>query len=385
MDRLRIESISQRTVLRDFFRVPWFVYKSDSNWVPPLLLERRQALDGKNPVFEHLNWEGWVAYRDDHPVGRITAQVDRLHQERYPDHTGFFGLIEMPDDPRVSAALFEAAETWLHDRGVQRVVGPFSMNINQETGLLVDGFDSPPYVMMGHGRPYYGAAVERCGYRSVKDVLAYEIEPGFEIPPVMAALGRRFSSPVSLRPLDREHLDRELDALCDIFNDAWADNWGFLPFTPAEFRAVGHEIKLLIPNDFIQIAEIDGEPVAFIVLLPNINEAIADLNGHLLPFGWAKLLWRLKVRYPKTARIPLMGVRRRFQHTRLGPGLAFAVINALREPAIRNGIERVEMSWILEDNRGMRNIIETLGGLLTKRYRLYEKRIGGSDSSTLTS
>lgn len=376
MGRLRIESISQRTVLRDFFRVPWFVYRSDSNWVPPLLLERRQALDGKNPVFEHLNWQGWVAYRDDHPVGRITAQVDRLHQERYRDNTGFFGFIEMSDDPEVTVALFDAAESWLRDRGVRRVVGPFSMNVNQETGLLVDGFDSSPYVMMGHGRPYYGAALERCGYRSVKDVLAYEIEPGFEIPPVMAALGRRFSSLVSLRPIERKHLDRELDTLCDIFNDAWADNWGFLPFTRAEFRAVGDEIKLLIPDDFIQIAEIDGEPVAFIVLLPNINEAIADLNGRLLPFGWAKLLWRLKVRYPKTARIPLMGVRRRFQHTRLGPGLAFAVINALREPAIRNGIERVEMSWILEDNQGMRNIIETLGGRLTKRYRLYEKTIG---------
>ena len=377
MGRIRIESISRRAVRRDFLRVPWFVYRNDPNWVPPLLLERRQALDGKNPVFEHLSWQGWVAYRDDRPVGRITAQVDRLHQERYRDHTGFFGFVEMPDDPRVSAALFDAAESWLHDRNMQRIVGPFSMNINQETGLLVDGFDSPPYIMMGHGRPYFGAAVERCGYRAVKDVLAYEIEARFEVPPVMAALERRLSDRVTLRPLEREHLDRELDTLCDIFNDAWADNWGFLPFTPAEFRSAGHEMMMLIPNDFIQIAEIDGEPVAFIVLLPNINEATADLNGRLLPFGWVKLLWRLKVRYPKTARIPLMGVRRRLQHTRLGPGLAFMVVNALRKHVVNRGIERVEMSWILEDNQGMRNIIETLGGRLTKRYRLYEKHIGG--------
>jgi hypothetical protein len=158
-----------------------------------------------------------------------------------------------------------------------------------------------------------------------------------------------------------------------VFNDAWSENWGFVPFTREEFVAVGREMLMLIPTDFIQIAEVDGEPAAFIVLLPNINEAIADLNGRLLPFGWAKLLWRLKVRYPQSGRVPLMGVRRAFHHTRLGPGLAFAVIDAVRQPALREGFREVELSWILDDNEGMRNIIENIGGAVSKRYRMYEK------------
>ena len=167
--------------------------------------------------------------------------------------------------------------------------------------------------------------------------------------------------------------DRDLTAMCDIFNDAWANNWGFVPFTHDEFLTIGHEMLLVISDDFIQIAEVDGEPSAFIVMLPNINEAIADLNGRLLPFGWAKLLWRLKVRYPHSARVPLMGVRQKFHHTRVGPGLAFAVIHAVRNASVARGIKRIEMSWILENNAGMRNIIETIGGKVSKRYRMYEK------------
>jgi hypothetical protein len=175
--------------------------------------------------------------------------------------------------------------------------------------------------------------------------------------------------------MNRTRLESELETLRDIFNDAWSDNWGFVPFTETEIQHIGNELVKVTPEGFIQIAEIDDMPVAFVALLPNINEAIADLNGRLLPFGWLKLLWRLKVSFPKTGRIALMGVRRHLQHTRFGPGLAFLVVDALRAPAIAKGIERVEMSWILEDNKAMRNIIESLGGEITKRYRVYGKSL----------
>jgi hypothetical protein len=180
---------------------------------------------------------------------------------------------------------------------------------------------------------------------------------------------------VALRPLRRKRADEDLEILRDIFNDAWSRNWGFVPFTAEEFNAVGREMLMLIPDDFIHIAEVDGRPSAFIVLLPNINEAIADLNGRLLPFGWAKLLWRLKVRSPGSGRVPLMGVRREYHNTRLGPGLAFLVIDAIRRAAVGAGMREVEMSWILADNMGMRNIIESIGGTVSKRYRMYEKML----------
>jgi hypothetical protein len=227
--------------------------------------------------------------------------------------------------------------------------------------------------MMGHSRPYIGQRVEDSGYRPVKDLLAYEMDPAFKIPSVMTAVERRLQGRMVIRQIDRKNRDRDLKAMCSIFNDAWENNWGFVPFTDEEFLTIGHEMLLIINDDFIQIAEVDGEPAAFIVMLPNVNEAIADLNGRLLPFGWAKLLWRLKVKYPHSARVPLMGVRQKFQRTRLGPGLAFAVIHAVRNASVARGIKSVEMSWILENNAGMRNIIETIGGRVSKRYRMYEK------------
>jgi hypothetical protein len=230
--------------------------------------------------------------------------------------------------------------------------------------------------MMGHTRPYAGRHVEAAGYHGVKDLLAYEMDPDFATPAVMAAVARRLTGRMTIRPIERNQRDRDLKIMCAIFNDAWANNWGFVPFTEDEFLTIGHEMLLIISDDFIQIAEVDGAPAAFIVMLPNVNDAIADLNGRLLPFGWAKLLWRLKVRYPTSARVPLMGVRQTFQGTRLGPGLAFAVIDAVRKASVARGIKRVEMSWILEDNAGMRNIIETIGGTINKRYRMYEKVLG---------
>ena len=242
-------------------------------------------------------------------------------------------------------------------------------------GLLIEGFETPPVFMMGHSLPYYQNRIEQCGYHKIKDTLAYMIAPNFEAPPVMQRLIKKASDRLHIRPINMKKFDDEINMMRDIFNDAWAENWGFVPFTVEEFHELGQNLRFLISADLIQIAEVDGEPATFIVALPNINEAIRDLHGKLLPFGWLKLLWRLKVHFPESARVPLMGVKRKFQQTRLGPGLAFMVIDAVRAHLHSKGAKKIELSWILEDNSGMRNIIESINGEAYKRYRVFERQL----------
>jgi len=371
---LRIAPVHGQAALNRFIRVPNSVLGGDTHWVQPLWLERRVHLSARgNPFFQHAQWQAFLAYRGHEAVGRISAQIDSLHLNRYNDATGYFGMLDAEDRPDTFAALIGAAEDWLRSRGMQRVRGPFSLSINEETGLLIEGFDTPPMFMMGHARPYYGAHIEACGYRKAMDMFAYLVAPDFTPSPVMQRLVSRHAQRVRVRPLDRKRFDDEIALLRELFNDAWAGNWGFVPFTDAEFRALGDNLRLLVSPDLIQIAEIDGEPAAFIVALPNVNATISDLKGRLLPLGWLKLLWRLKVRFPRTARVPLMGVRRSLQATRVGPALAFLVIDAVRAQLHRRGVREVELSWVLEDNAGMRGIIDSIGGRAYKRYRVYER------------
>ena len=358
-----------------FLNLPRAIYRDDPAWVPPLLFDKRQQLGPKHPFFRHAEWQAWIAWEGSTPVGRISAQIDHLNDAQGRPTLGYFGMFEATNDPGLVHDLFATAECWLRDRGMDRVVGPFNLGINQEVGMLVDGFATRPFFMMGHARPYYDALVQRAGYGKAKDLLAYEVAPDFTAPAVMSAMQHRLGARMTIRPLDLKRRDAELETLRGIFNDAWAANWNFVPFTEDEFRTIGREMLLLIGPEFIQLAFVDGEPVAFIVMLPNLNPVIAEIDGKLLPFGWAKLLWRVKAQFPTTTRVPLMGVRRRFHHTRLGPALAFGVIDAVRHAAVARGVKSVEMSWILEDNDGMRNIIETIGGVATKRYRMYEKAL----------
>lgn len=373
---LEIRQVSGKRDLKTFIRVPWRIYKDDPHWVAPLVAERMAAFSERHPFFDHAKWRAWIAYRNGQPVGRISAQIDKLHLQQYETKTGFFGLIEAPDDDEVFKALFETAEDWLRDEGMQQVLGPFNLNINQDLGILTDGFDTPPYIMTGHAPVYYGPALERCGYRPAQDLLAYGLDSGtLAIPRVMRSLIERSGDRIEVRKLNLKAKAAELESMRDIFNDAWANNWNFVPFTADEFNHIGRELLMIAPADFIQIAKMDGEDSAFIVLLPNLNEAVADLDGRLLPFGWARLLWRIKVEFPKSGRVALMGVRKKYQNTRFGPALAYVTINAVMEAGKAKGLERVEMSWILDHNHGVRNIIESVGGVITKRYRMYEKTL----------
>ena len=372
---LQITQVHHRKDLKEFIRLPWSIYADDPAWIPPLLLERRMHLSPKNPYFDHAEFCSWMAYRNQEPVGRISAQIDRLHIDLYRDDTGFFGMLEAEDDIETIRTLLQTAENWLRDKGMKKICGPFNLSINQELGLLVDGFDTPPSLMMGHARPYYGRMIEESGYQREKDLLAYVIASNFEMTPAANRLLSRTRNQIFVRNLKKSNFIDELRIIRDIFNDAWSNNWNFVPFTNAEFEHLGKDLKMLAVEELIKIAEIDGQPAAFIVVLPNLNEVIRDLNGRLLPFGWLKLLWRLKIKFPRSVRIPLMGVRRQYHDSLLGAALAFNIIGAVQQPAIKRGVKEVELSWILEDNMGMRNIIESIGGRVYKTYRMYSREL----------
>ncbi len=373
--QIQIRPVRNKAEEHAFLDLPTALFRDDDHYIPPLLFERKQALSKKHPYFDHAQWQAWIAWEGPTPIGRISAQIDQLAQQRQQRPVGHFGFFDAPDRPAVARELFAAAENWLHQQGATTAVGPFNLSVNQELGLLVEGFDSPAFFLMPQSQPHYAGLVEGCGYEPVQDLLALLLEPDFAAPPIMTKLLQRQSSNVTTRPLNRRRLQSELSLLRDIFNDAWQDNWGFVPFTEDEFQALGKELVLWVPEDCVQIAAVDGVPAAFIVLVPNVNEAIADLNGRLWPLGWAKFLWRMKVRFPTTARVPLMGVRKSFQQTRLGPGLAFRVIDAVRHNAVARGVKLCEMSWILESNQGMRSVLDAIGGRISKRYRMYAKTL----------
>ena len=372
---LQVNPVNNRHEQRLFIRLPWSIYADDPAWIPPLILERKEHLSPRNPYFEHARYQSWIAYRDGNPVGRISAQIDQLHLDRCSEKEGFFGMIEAEDNAETFSALFQTAESWLRDHGMHRVMGPYNLSINQEVGLLVDGFGTPPFMMMGHAWPYYATRIEENGYEKIKDLFAYIIDSFIEVPATMQRIVKRAKKRVTIRSLHKSNFDEDIKIIGDIFNDAWSENWGFLPYTEAEFNQLAKDFKLVLDFELVKIAEVDGKPAAFMVVVPNINEAIRDLNGRLFPIGWLKLLWRLKVRFPQTARLPFMGVRKQYHDSILGAALAFMVIHAAHAPALKRGVKKTELSWILEDNYAIRNIIESIGGTIHKTYRIYSKNL----------
>ncbi|MDW8125093.1 MAG: dATP pyrophosphohydrolase [Geminicoccaceae bacterium] len=375
---VRVERVEGRRGLARFLAVPDAIYRDDPNWVKPLDFERREQLDqARNPFLARIEMALFVARRGSRDVGRISAQVNRAHLERYRDATGHFGFFETEDDPEVAAALVRAAEDWLRARGMRRIAGPFDPSINTSCGLLVEGFERPPSMMMGHHRPWYGARLEELGFRKEKDLLCYWYDPTEPLPPAALALLERArrSTRMTVRPLAMRRYAEEIRTICDIFNDAWSRNWGFVPFDEAEALYLARAIRPLVTARDFAIAEVEGTPAAMVVVLPNLNLAIRDLGGRLLPWGWAKLLWRLKLRGVPEWRIPLLGVRRAFQNGPLGAALAFAVLDAVRRWHADRGIRGVELSWILEDNQRIRAIIELSGARPYKTYRIYAKDI----------
>jgi hypothetical protein len=371
-----IVPVGSKAELDRFIRVPMRLGATDPNYIAPLMLERGESLTAKgNPFFEHADVQFWLAVRDGRDVGRISAQIDHLNPQT-KEGVGNFGMIAADDDPEVFAALFATAEAWLKAKGCNSVVGPVNLSTNEEVGLLVEGHDTPPMFMMSHDPRYAPARIEGQGYAKAKDLYAYVCSVADDLPgPILRRIRKGLPEGVVLRTLEMKRLDEEVQTLTGILNDAWSGNWGFTPTTAAETQALATTLKMLIDPRLAWFAEIDGEPAGFMILLPNINEAIADLKGKLFPFGWAKLLWRLKVKGPKTGRVPLMGVKRKFATTMRGQLLPFQLIDAVAQAARNQGYERYELSWVLEDNTAMRRICDAGGARAYKTYRLYEKAL----------
>ncbi len=378
-----MSSITIRPVLNKkdqitFLKVPFPIYADDPNWVAPLFLERFEHLsEKKNPYFQHATAQLFIAEKDGKPVGRISAQVCQLHQERYKDATGQFGFLEAVDDPEVFAALFKAAEGWLRAKGMKRALGPFSFSINDETGLLINGFDTMPNMMMGHGTSYYQKRVEEQGFTKAKDVLAYEFDNVKGLPPAMRRMVDRMmaSGDLTLRPLNKKKMASEIDIVMDIFNDAWSENWNYVPFTRAEVAMLAQLFKMLLDAKAVQIASWKGEPAAFCLAIANINEWFQGLDGKVLPFGLFKLLPRVISGRSRSVRVPLMGVKKKFQDGAIGAGLALATIRATSDHVISKGVTHGEFSWILEDNLRVRHVLESMGAHVYKTYRVYEKSL----------
>ncbi len=374
---VRLRPVEGRGDREAFIRLPGRLWGGDPNWVEPLWFERRRFLEARhNPFLKHAEAAFWLAWRGGRPVGRISAQIDRLAPEAEGRRLGYFGMVAAGEDEgETLSALFATAEGWLAGRGVGLVRGPFDLSINQSCGLLVEGFETPPSLLMGHNPPWLGAAVEARGYAPAKDLVCYRMDASKGVADGPRRLAERRSADLSIRSIDMRRYRQEVATITAIFNDAWADNWGFTPMTAAETEALADEMKPILDPGLVKIGEIHGEPAGFIVLLPNVNEAIADLGGRLLPFGWAKLLWRVKAGRIRTARVPLMGVRRAHTGTLLGKTLPLKLIYALEERSVARGIEELELGWLLEDNWPVRRVVESVGGRLAKTYRIYEKRL----------
>ena len=380
---ITIRPVKTKADRKAFVDLPFRLYADDPNWVPPLKSEALGLITPeKNGWFSHAKAQLFLAERGGRVVGRISAHIDTLALDMPADRgfgpgCGQFGLLDA-EDKGIADTLIATAEAWLRDQGMNRVIGPVSMSIWEEPGLLIEGYDHPPTVMMGHAKPEYRGWIEDAGYRPVKQLMTYELDITQEFPPIVKRIiqsGER-NPRIVVREVDKSKFKEEAAIILAILNDAWSDNWGFVPLTEPEIDDVGVKLKPIVFNDLIRIAELDGKPVAFMITLPDLNEAIAPLKGNLLPFGWAKLLLWLRRPKVRTMRVPLMGVVKELQSSRMASQLAFMMIEYIRRAAVtRYGASRGEIGWILDDNQGMRSIAETIESHVNKVYQVYEKAL----------
>jgi len=372
---IELQPVRTRKQWKCFHALPRHVQSVAPEWIPPLRLQMRQMWAPRHPFFRHADAAAWVALRAGKPVGRVSAQVDRLDAECGRAGTGHFGQLEAIDDPAVFRNLLEAAERWLIERGMTEVTGPFDLSINHQCGLLVEGFEHSPMMMMTYNPAYYPRQLEALGFEPAIETLAYRGSPNYVLPARIQRLLARMHGRLEIKPVPRARLAAHAEQMRQIFNAAWAENWGFVPFTEAEFAHMVDEMKLLVRPGYVNVAEIDGELAGFIVGLPDLNDLIADLDGRLFPLGAARLLWRIARRRGRRARIPLMGVLPGYQHSVIGAAISYALIEAIRSAIVADGIETTEQSWILAHNRGMRSIVESIGMEVAQRFHVYRKAL----------
>jgi hypothetical protein len=362
-----------------FIRAADVVFEGDPAWCPPLNMEIGDRLSpAKNPFFKRGEAALFTAWKDGRCVGRCSASIDREWLRMWKDETGFFGFFDTIDDEEVARALLDRAEAWLRDKGMKRVMGPAGLYMNEEVGILVDGFEHPPMLSMGHSRAWQGKLVEAAGYAKEKDLYAwrYDANTGFNARTTKAWESIQALPEVKLRTFDMSRMREELGVVLDIYNEAWAGKWGFIPVLPDELDKMVEDMKMVLDPDIAFIAEIDGKPIGMCIMVPNLNEAIHDLGGSLFPFGWAKLLWRIKMKHPVTTRLILLGIRSavRKNHKRYG-GLSAAMYVEVAKRGIAKGYQWSELGWTREDDAPINLGIKSMGAKVYKTYRVYTKAL----------
>lgn len=373
---IQIVEVNNTERLRDFIRLPHQIYAKDRNWVAPLNFERQEFFNPKkNPFFKVGEMQLFLALRDGKEAGRISAQIHQGHLNQYKDSAGFFGFFESVEDPLVAVRLVEAAQGWLKEKGMKIMRGPFNFTMNDEVGILIDGFDTPPSILMNHNLPYYASLMEVAGLKKAKDLYAYHYPIGNISEAAVQLAEATLQYPgLKLRTLNMKKYDEEIRVMIRIFNEAWAENWGFIPMTTAEIDHMAKQLKPIIDPQMAFFAFVGNDPAAMSISLPNVNAAIQDLHGRLFPFGWAKLLWRIKKGLPSLRKC-LMGIRKPYRGSKVGALSVLMNVEAHRRALKRGCYKTAELSWTLEDNERINKGIEFMGGRRYKTYRVYEKRL----------
>ena len=376
MRSIKVVPVRTRREMATFIDLPFELYRGDPNWVAPLRSDLKKMLDPrKNPFFEHAERILFLATENGRAIGRISAHVDhnynRFHSTERPDTTGFFGFFEAIDDEDTAGALFAAASSWLAERGMSSMIGPASFTLNDEAGLLVDGFESPPMILMTYNPPYYERLLKAAHLDPVQDLFAYRLDADSDAPPEIRADAARVDGRFTFRPLRLADFDAEMDRFLAVYNDAWERNWGFVPVTERELRAHAERLRPIIDPDLVIIAEEEGRPVAVALSLPDVNEVLLHARGRLGPISAARLLRRARKRRWEACRVFTLGVRKGYRRTGVGSRLYLDTLAAAR----KNGYRWGEMSWILESNAEMNRAIVRMGGERYKTYRMFSRSL----------